>query len=149
MKEFVWFHQLNYYNSMIQRSIFESFNEFIEQAKGDQSNQSWPIDSIESTSYLINFIDLNFIKWNYLIQQRWILVQMKFPSTCVFKLNTRVEMKDVRVNKINQIKQSEIELPLDYRIDLYSTVQFISLQLMYSNWIYGLKWKMNGLNTKT
>ena len=27
-------------NSMIQRSIFESFNEYIEQAKGDQSNQS-------------------------------------------------------------------------------------------------------------
>ena len=42
----------------------------------------------------------------------------EFPSTCVFKLNTRVEMKDERVNKMNQIEQSEIELPLDYLIGL-------------------------------
>ena len=30
----------------------------------------------------------------------------QFPSTCVFNLNTRVEMKDEQVNEMNQIQQS-------------------------------------------
>ena len=73
---------------------------------------------------LSNFIELNFTVWNYLIQ-------VEFHSV-KFLNSTRSTFDFVEWNWTSWIR-----------------IQFISLQLVYSNGIHRLKWKMNGLNSSS